>query len=373
MKRVILILMIITGLTLYYSCEKEDKIVLDMEKAISPVLTSPSGGQSYVLLQENLEETVTTFEWSAAEYPLEDLPEIRYAVEVDLTENNFTSPATIGVTSETSLPVTVNRLNNSLLPLGVEPEEEYNTSVRVRSFISNASEDIYLYSQTVEIAVTPFEFEVKPIYLLGDATTAGWDNNAAIEMEHINDGEFAIVEEIIDGPWIKFLSVLGQWAPQWGTDDSGTSEEGPLVYRPTEDVDDPPAIPAPEPGEYRIVADTANLLYTITPVDEKLYLIGDMDGSSWNSSTGIEMTKTAPGKFKHTFNHSGEKGSNIQITNSVSNATKKWGSHSRVAHLRGKMIETKHNNNVKIYLPDIAGEYIIEVNLATMKYTIRAK
>jgi len=57
---------------------------------------------------------------------------------------------------------------------------------------------------------------IPPIYLLGDGTSAGWDNTKALEVVHIGDGgQFAIVEHLTAGKFIKFIADLGAWAPQW--------------------------------------------------------------------------------------------------------------------------------------------------------------
>jgi hypothetical protein len=63
--------------------------------------------------------------------------------------------------------------------------------------------------------------------------------------------------------YFKFIETLGQWAPQYGTDDSGTGDAGNLVFRPDETVPDPPAIPVPSiAGSYKITVDLAKMKYT---------------------------------------------------------------------------------------------------------------
>ena len=103
------------------------------------------------------------------------------------------------------------------------------------------------------------------LFILGDGTPAGWDNTAAIPMEG-TDGEYTITLELPGEGMIKFIEILGEWAPQYGTDEDGTSEGGNLVYRPDEDTPDPDAIPAPEEGgTYIITANTNDMIYTIAP------------------------------------------------------------------------------------------------------------
>ena len=105
------------------------------------------------------------------------------------------------------------------------------------------------------------------LYLVGDATPAGWDNAAGIPFEQ--DAEeltkFTLVTSLNAEGGMKFLEVSGEWAPQWGTNDEGTAQSGTLVYRPTENVEDPPNIPAPgTAGEYLIEVNLQTMSYTIT-------------------------------------------------------------------------------------------------------------
>ncbi len=111
----------------------------------------------------------------------------------------------------------------------------------------------------------------KPIYLLGSGTEAGWNNNAALEMSYLGEGEFGILAYLREnGDMIKFISQLGQWTPQWGYGGSGDEWSGTLSYRPTESVPDPPPVMITNltPGEYLIFADTANLFYDIYSMDD---------------------------------------------------------------------------------------------------------
>jgi len=105
------------------------------------------------------------------------------------------------------------------------------------------------------------------LYILGDGTPVGWDNMEAIQMDENIDGIYTI-NILLDGPgWLKFIVVLGQWTPQYGTDENGTSSEGNLVLRPNETVPDPPAIPVPVvAGIYTVTANINQMIYTVEPV-----------------------------------------------------------------------------------------------------------
>jgi len=120
-------------------------------------------------------------------------------------------------------------------------------------------------TETYKVTVNPAG-AAPELYLLGDATLAGWDNTAALPLTGTG-GVYTITTDLAGaGKYLKFIVTLGQWAPQYGTDANGTNTGGNLVYRPDENTPDPPAIPAPDAvGTYVITANTNDLTYTIAP------------------------------------------------------------------------------------------------------------
>ncbi len=129
-----------------------------------------------------------------------------------------------------------------------------------------------VYDMVLKIdAVTEtYTFTVNPagaapeLYMLGDGCTAGWDNTAALPLNGTG-GVYTITANLQGaGKYIKFITTLGQWAPMYGTDASGTSTGGTLVYRATESDPDPASIPAPDAvGDYLITVNTTAMTYTI--------------------------------------------------------------------------------------------------------------
>jgi hypothetical protein len=99
---------------------------------------------------------------------------------------------------------------------------------------------------------------------LGDATSIGWDNNAALQMEE-NNGIYTITTELSEGSY-KFITTLGLWAPMYGTENSEDLYEGNLVYRETESDPDPQPFQAPHPGTFEIKVDINNMTYQVTEI-----------------------------------------------------------------------------------------------------------
>ena len=74
---------------------------------------------------------------------------------------------------------------------------------------------------------------------------------------------FEITTDLIDGG-MKFLEVQGNWAPQWGINTDPTFVGG-LSYRPDEVTTDPPEVPSPGVGTFKITVDLTTISYTIVP------------------------------------------------------------------------------------------------------------
>lgn len=380
MKKIISIITVLTGLIFVFTgCEEErDNPVLDITQIEAPVIQGPSGGD-FVLLQEELENVAFTIEWAPADYLMDSaLIDPVYAVEFDEVGDNFDAPATFSTTSETSVSITVEQLNNICGVLGLPVETASQIEMRIRSFYTSASEDLTVTSDPVSMNVTPFEFKVPPIYILGDGTIPGWDNSAALEMENVEDATYAIVTTLGEsGPFMKFISVLGQWAPQWGGEGEQTVADGGvsgnLAYRPTEAVADPPAIPVPETaGEYRVVADTTGLTYSATPTSSKVAVIGDGVSSGWNVGGAIDMEKLAPGKFSIVLEHDGTEGKAIQF---IGDQNTIMGSSYPFKTSNSKLVETfaGRQSGSLVYLPSKQGTFEIQVNLATNEFLIIEK
>jgi hypothetical protein len=129
-----------------------------------------------------------------------------------------------------------------------------------------------VYDMVLKIdAVTEtYTFTVNPagaapeMYMLGDGTLAGWVNTAALPMTGTN-GVYSITSTLGGtGKFIKFITVLGQWQPQYGTDATGTSTGGPLFVNDGTGSD-PASIPCPDAaGTYTIGVNTNTMTYTIS-------------------------------------------------------------------------------------------------------------
>ena len=124
------------------------------------------------------------------------------------------------------------------------------------TFSINALTEIYTFDVKSAGAADP------ELYLLGDGCAAGWDNTTAIPLNGTG-GEYTLTADLTGGGYLKFITTLGQWAPMYGTDDSGTAAAGTLVFRETESDPDPASIPVDADGSYVITVNTNDMTYTV--------------------------------------------------------------------------------------------------------------
>jgi hypothetical protein len=380
MKKLLVIIITFVGLGLMFSCEKElQDPKLDMSKTVKPAINSPAGGAAYVITQEEAENVLFTAQWSEAAYDLTNLETIKYALEMDLADSNFSNPRTLATGTGTSFEITGGQMNTTCISVwGLQAGVAYDVSLRVRSYVNTITDYSYAYSDVVTFSVTPYEevVIVKQIYLLGAATPAGWDNTKAIPMASLGGGKYAIVETLLANDMMKFISRLGAWAPQWGTDATGTADAGPLVYRPDEGVADPAAIPTGDvAGSYYIEADTVGLTYKTFLTSGELYLVGDACTAGWDNANGIQFTEDSAHVFvlETTLFASG----GLKFLEVPGAWAPQWGivdgsvvgNTGRLSYRPSESVQDPPN----VPAPDSEGTYVITVNLMKLEYTLEKK
>jgi hypothetical protein len=379
MKKIMLYITAIIGLGLLFSCAKEEQDPkLDMALTVKPVFAAPANNSSFVLTKAEADSEFTTFTWSATSYSLDNLAGVKYILQMDVADSNFKNPIELVSTTGTSYKISVNAMNQKLVgPLmNLTANEAHNIAFRVIAGITSSTSYEDAYSESLILSITPFStiVAVTPIYMLGDGTSAGWVNTAALEMTHIGEGgEFAIVDHLTPAKGVKFIADLGAWAPMWGLGASGNSESGLLFYRVTEAVADPPVIPSPAvEGDYRVVADTAAMTYSITATSAQLFLVGDATSAGWNNAGGIPFDKVSPGHFTLTTTLNATGGMKFL---EVSGAwAPQWGTDAEGTSGFGNLIYRPTESvpdPTNIPTPG-AGTYTITLNLVTQTYTIVA-
>jgi len=363
--------LMIAAAFLFQACS-DDKLdpVLKLNKAQE--ITNPTSGSSYTLTLAAKDDVFEAITWTAAEFNLNNVPKTTYTLQMDLAGNSFTAPVNLATTTELSYSPTVGEINNRLILKGATPDVPVNIELRV---VANKDQKLdNIFSNTVTISVTPYgaAVNIKPVYLLGDATLAGWNNQAALPFTYVDGGRYEIVTTLTGGLNWKFISSLGAWAPQWGTDGTGTPESGPLVYRPTESDPDPSAIPAPAvTSQYKIVVDTALLTYEVFEFGD-VYLLGDATIPGWDNNTALPFAKVSEGKYVIITTLAGA-GKFWKIIDERGAWAPQWGTDGTGTPNAGILTYRPTEADpdpAAIPAPTDAGTYKIEIDIVNLTYTV---
>ena len=118
--------------------------------------------------------------------------------------------------------------------------------------------------QLGKFTVTPFANALaQDLYITGDATPSNWTNAppAGQKFTRLNNGEYEITMAFVPGKNYKFLSVSGQWQPQFG----GSSATGGNLGANYGGGSDPDGVPTPAvAGNYKIRVNFVSNKYTVT-------------------------------------------------------------------------------------------------------------
>lgn len=361
---------IIAILLVAVSCEKEtfDPVI---DYGDGPVLTSSeAGGSTFLLSEEEAGNTLFSFSWTEADFGFPAA--ITYSLEMDDAGNNFAGATDIVTSSEMSYSMTVGELNSLLTSLEYPTGAETPLEIRVKASVSEYADA--LASESFGFNVITYSVKLPPLYLLGDATDAGWDNNTTLEAPYMSSGKYGIAAHLQADKWLKFIKTRGQWAPMWGSDGTGDAFSGNLVYRPTESDTDPASIPSPSvEGDYRIDIDINNLTYSVYKLPDVIYLVGGATTVGWEPANGIAFTKDGVGKYSLVTDLStGNGGMKIMASNSGAWAPQ-WGSDGNGNSLLGKLSYRAGDSDpdpAEIPEPSSAGTYKIEVDFSEYTYKI---
>jgi len=382
MKKILIITTVILGVVFTFnSCEKNDfEPKLKATATVNPAMTNPTNDMELTLLLADSVNPVV-FDWSAATYTISEgtLSNPVYSLSIVQADSSWDMAKELINTTGLTYENIVYDFNQLMLDLGVVPEVPTSMKVKVASIISTVGVTA-VDSEEINFSLTTFEPPVPPpvgksLYLIGDATDIGWDNNN-ISLPFIYNEEadvYEIIANLSGTGFLKAFEVQGQWAPQWGTDDDGTSETGILVYRPTEDEPDPVAIPSPEAGVYKITFDLTNLVYTIEPFEETMHIIGDATEAGWDNTIAIPMVNVGLGKFElvANLNTTGTEGFKFLVDQGA--WAPMYGTVEGAAFESGVLVyrETEAVPDPKaIPPPPSTGSYLIEMDIIELTYTV---
>lgn len=280
-----------------------------------------------------------------------------YAIEFALKDANFSIKEQIVVSKDTlSAALSHKQLNDLLLNIGAKPGELANVEVRLKTSFNNQTN---YYSDILNLEVTPF-VSFKNLYLVGDATEAGWNNNnnnQPLFRDPVNVNKFYFTGYFSSGGF-KLLEKLGEWHPQWGVNGTVVAASNP------DGSNEPGAFNIPTAGYYTFQIDIVAKTFSLTPYTGSLTayatigIIGSSTSDGWNSDQDLSSSALNPHLWRV---------NNIALTMGEAKfrANNDWGTNwgsdtplSGVAGLGGANIPVNEAANYDVFFNDLDGRYL---------------
>lgn len=335
----------------------------------APVITDPENADAFVLSINTPDATALTVNWTDVVLNSDLDIMVNYTIEAAIAGSNFASVVSLGsVTDLGTVSVTHADLNAVALGIGLTPGVAGNMDVRVKATNTNESGDVLTRtSESITIAVTPYNVSFPNLYFVGDATTPGWNNNnnntpvfrnQSVPNNYVYTGYF-------NAGAFKLLEVKGQWQPQWGTNDGST-----LAVNPG-GGSDPGTFNVATAGYYTYNFTTVGESgsFTVTPYDASsattyttMGIIGDATANGWGGDTFMTQDPNNPHLWFIT-------GVTLTANQMKFRANSDWGSNwgtSGSSELYGTGLFNAPNN---ISIPN-AGVYDIWFNSLDARYIL---
>ena len=295
------LLVLLTLASWMMSCESYEEVYA-IRKADKPFLKTAAS--SVELDQKQEGNTALALTWTAGGNDGTNSA-ITYKVEIAPAGDNFTNVYTIDAGKGSyAANLSVADLNTLMrTQFSVQPGTETQLEVRVISQALNASVEADT-SNVIVIIATPYEPMPVPsnLYLVGDATPNGWDNNNPTLMTRIvNDpGVFTWQGQLKAGEF-KFLTTIGQWLPSY----QKGADENSLVLR-TDFGQPDEKFRIETGGLYRVTVDVIKLTINVkalaaSPYNE-LWIVGSATPKGWDIDNADAMRQDPTDPFIFTFN-----------------------------------------------------------------------
>lgn len=275
MKNRFLFITILAGLFFLWSCEKEQQNpVLDLSNATPAILNTPAAGTTFDL---EIFEDDFVFQWSEANYKIDNLPAITYRIVAYLSSDESTFRENMLVlleTTSTSDTITASRMNQIVFQLGASAFEFEGISFRVMSYFTLASEATWLFSDPLVLDIRSFELFTMALV---PGSYQGWDyENTSTVLYSPN------TDNLFEG-YLFFEDANTEILFSLGT--SGLFVYGDNDGNGILDAGGDPIVIA-EPGVYRVNLDYNAKTYTIFRTEWAL--IGSA-AEGWNTDVPLDV------------------------------------------------------------------------------------
>lgn len=283
---VLKLMMVFFAIFAFNACSEDDSIEFTVQEPPEQISFTNDFLSEYLLSEQTAQNNAERFTWEAPDFGIPT--PVTYVLQGS-TNFEFTEPAVLAETTNKQASVSVQQLMNLAEAAGLDndPETENPATgdlffrVRAQVGTENAENSPETISAVTTLTVTLIETggdETTPLpnmYLVGNATASGWDNNNnnfPLVRDPENENVFTYTGKFTEGEF-KLLEERGAWQPQWGLQDGN--------FETSEDLGADPGAFAIANGEgyYTLEVDTENKTHSLTSFEEA--------GSDTYASVGI--------------------------------------------------------------------------------------
>ncbi|WP_196938424.1 SusE domain-containing protein [Sphingobacterium pedocola] len=271
------------GVLLFFSCKESEPVMPQLEDLIAAYreddairLEVSSTKISLEPIKRREQALLVTWE------PLREIEShypVRYLFKMDVTENNFTTSIPLeempeGVFFKSYTHDELNHLiRNFWYKVG---GDDVRISVRVIAQVQSDAKFIKPLYSTLDVNLTPFQLDSKPLFLYGSAMGAG--NTNMIDMQEAIQGEIYTWRGLLHPGSFKIAKVMDQSFPAFVKD----GEDGLKVSESAADDDE--GFKITKQGNYAILLDRINLKIYITEIPYlRVYFGGSATPTGWNT------------------------------------------------------------------------------------------
>ena len=220
-KNIKYVLLALGVLTFTISCEEDPEFFASES---TPILLEELPISQIVVDGGNLSNPAITFNWNNADFNQAVVE--NYTVQFS-SNQEFTEPSDVAsAVGVSSVSMSMAALNAATSAIGLPPLQENTVFARVIASLGVQNE-LAVTSNVISFLVTPsFNYSFKDYYLVGNGTSADWNNNnnnpplfrdVGNENLYTYTGYFTKGGGGFDDGRFKILEERGQWQPQWGT------------------------------------------------------------------------------------------------------------------------------------------------------------
>jgi len=369
------------ALLFFAACNKVDDLpVYGSGKA--PVLSASAA--TVAPAPADSSNDLITFNWTYPAYAT-DSSRHKYLLQIDRPGNNFQTAATREIMGALTTTYTARELNEILLGFGFAFNVAVDVEVRVVSSYANNNEQ--LNSNVLILNATPYKVPPRValpftghLYIIGGATEFGWNQANPMppvrELTQLDETTWSGIFNLNGGSAYLLLPEAGSWNNKYSVQDNsipGAANEGSFGYNLPQDF---PGNVAQGANWYRMLFDFQQGRYRLTkedhPLREELYITGDATPSSWTNSPppSQKMTMVTNGVFEIVMSFVPGKLYKFLDTNG------QWQPQFGGDNAGGGDLGSNYGNASDppaIPTPAVAGNYKVQVNFITKKYTVTAQ